>query len=131
MASAWGNSFGAAWGNSWGFRSTPPPEETSGGGFLQASAWYWLAARRREAEREIEQAARADEEIAAAIGQDRDIGPVLDIRRIAEEAYLEIYREEMLARQLEAEELRRQFLAEVAAHRLNIRRRAALLLLLS
>lgn len=113
--------------------AAPPTPEPSGGGgsFLHASGRIWRSAKRKEAEQAIEEAARADEAIAAAIGQDRDIKPVLDARMVAEEAYLEVYREQMLARQLEAEDLRRQFEAEVAAFRLVIRRRAALLLLLA
>lgn len=82
---------------------------------------------RKEAEQAVQDAARAEQALSEAIGQDVDIKPVLDVRRIAQEAYLEAYRAEHFS----AEAVLRRFQTEVAAYRLEIRRRAALLLLLS
>lgn len=85
---------------------------------------------RKEAEQAVQDAAKAEQALSEAIWQDVDIKPVLDARRIAQEAYLDAYRAEQ-AVLFEAEEVLRRFHEEVAAYRLEIRRRAALLLLLS
>lgn len=109
-----------------------PDAGTQAAGFIS-----YLRARKKHLELEqhkadqaVQDAARAEQALSEAIGQDVDIKPVLDARRIAQEAYLDAYRAEQ-AVLFEAEEVLRRFHEEVAAYRLEIRRRAALLLLLS
>lgn len=74
----------------------------------------------------VKTAAEATTRIEAAVGLDRDITEDLAAQKAAEEAYLAAYRETLLA-----EEIINQFRMEVEIYRFEMRRRAALLLLLN
>lgn len=153
MASAWGSAFGSAWGAAWGLSGatptlptppTPVPE--------QASNWQGLKhpqsrkptkeeeRRQRIAlgiiEDEIEAAddavragVAAQEAVAIGLQNDLDIAESLEMQRMAEAAYVELYRESY--RQEYRAEILKQYREEVATYRFEMKRRAALLLLLS
>jgi hypothetical protein len=84
----------------------------------------------RATEKAVLEAAEAEAAIAAAIDKDRDIAAAIEARRLAEEAYLAAHQAALMEQYLETAILQR-FREEVAYRRLEIKRRAALLLLLS
>jgi hypothetical protein len=84
----------------------------------------------QKAEQAVREAAESESLIAEAVNKDRDITSALEARRLAEEKYREAYRSALLENYLEAAIIER-FREDVADLRLDMKRRAALLLLLA
>jgi hypothetical protein len=98
---------------------------------------YWRGRRRElerleteRAEQAVKEAAEAEIQVAEAVDKDRDITQALQARRRAEADYMAAYRAALMEQYLEAAIIQR-FREEVAALRFEMKRRAALLLLLA